>query len=130
VIVKVDDTVFVHGGVLMQHVRHGVDRINQETAAWMRGEHAAPPIIMQDDAPVWTRLYSSEPSQGCAQLEEVLKVLGAARMVVGHTPQAHGITSACGEKIWRIDTGMSHFYGGRRQLLTIEAGRVQVRGDG
>lgn len=128
VIVKVGDSVFVHGGVTMPHVQYGIDAINRETAAWMRGERADPGLVARDDAPVWTRLYSSEPGpDACHQLEQVLKALGAARMVVGHTPQARGISPACGEKVWRIDTGMSHFYGGRLQLLEIERAQVRVR---
>jgi hypothetical protein len=50
-------------------------------------------------------------------------------MVVGHTPQSRGISAACGGQVWRIDTGMSHFYGGPLQLLEIESGQVRVRGE-
>jgi len=130
VITMVDRSVFVHGGVLLQHVRYGIDRINDETAAWMRGERAAPAIVMQEDAPVWTRLYSAAdelPAETCAQLKQVLAELGADRMVVGHTPQARGIDAACGDRVWRIDTGMSRHYGGPVQWLEIEAGRARAR---
>jgi hypothetical protein len=128
VIVKVGDSLFAHGGVLPAHVKYGIDKINQETTEWMRGERAAPPVLLQEDSPVWTRLYSADPGPAeCAQLEQVLSALGAARLVVGHTPQPNGISSACNDKVWRIDTGMSHFYGGTLQVLNIEAGQVSVR---
>jgi hypothetical protein len=128
VIAQVGDSVFVHGGVLPQHVRYGIETINREAAAWMRGERAAPAVLMQNDAPVWTRLYSADPdAAACAQLEQVLHALGAARMVVGHTPQPRGISAACGEKVWRIDTGMSRVFGGALQILEIDAGHVHVR---
>ena len=131
VIAKVGDSVFVHGGVLAEHARYGIDTINREAAAWMRGEAAVPALLMRDDAPVWTRLYSNEPnSAACEQLDGVLHVLGAVRMVVGHTPQPRGISAACGDKVWRIDTGMSHSFGGALQVLEIEAGRVHVRAGG
>jgi hypothetical protein len=130
VIAKVSNSIFVHGGVLPQHVQYGIDAINREAAAWMRGDGPVPAILMREDAPVWTRLYSSDPpSDACAQLEKVLRSVGATRMVVGHTPQARGISPACGEKVWRIDTGMSHFYGGPVQVLEIESGRVRVRSE-
>jgi hypothetical protein len=131
VITKVDRSVFVHGGVLLKHVRYGIDRVNDETAAWMRGERAAPVIMMGEDAPVWSRLYSADdalPAEACAQLKQVLSELGADRMVVGHTPQARGINSACGDRVWRIDTGLSHHYGGPLEWLEIEAGRARVGG--
>jgi hypothetical protein len=131
VIAQVGDSVFVHGGVLEQHVRYGIDAINREAAAWMRGEAAAPAVLMREDAPVWTRLYSREPDgAACEQLAVVLHALGAQRMVVGHTPQTRGISAACGDKVWRIDTGMSHVFGGALQVLEIEAGRVRVRSGG
>lgn len=129
VITKVDRSVFVHGGVLLAHVRYGIDRMNEETAAWMRGERAAPEIMMADDAPVWTRLYSAAdepPAEVCAQLIKVLSELGVDRMIVGHTPQARGIDAACGDRVWRIDTGLSHYYGGPLQWLEIKGGRASV----
>lgn len=132
VITKVDRSVFVHGGVLLKHVRYGIDRMNDETAAWMRGERAAPEIMMGDDSPVWTRLYSATedelPAETCALLEQVLGELGADRMIIGHTPQAHGIDGACGDRVWRIDTGLSHYYGGPLQWLEIKGGRARVGG--
>jgi hypothetical protein len=36
-------------------------------------------------------------------------------IVVGHTPQ-NGINSQCGNKIWRVDTGMSEAFGRRNSI--------------
>jgi hypothetical protein len=47
-------------------------------------------------------------------------------MVVGHTVQEEGITSACGGRVWRIDTGMSSHYGGPLEVLQIEGDSVRV----
>ncbi len=128
VVVQVGDSVFAHGGILLPHVAYGLDRINREISAWMLGERAEQPAIMlAETAPVWTRLYSAEPSeQDCAQLAQVLKALSARRMVVGHTPQQRGISSACAEQVWRIDVGMSHFYGGTVQVLQVEGEAVRA----
>jgi len=134
VITQVNRSLFVHGGVLPEHVRYGIDAINREAAAWMRGERDVPAWLMQEDAPVWTRLYSAdspEPgSEACNQLQRVLDALHAERMVVGHTPQAQGINAACGGKVWRIDTGMSHFYGGPPQWLELEGDQARVQREG
>ena len=128
VIHRVGDTVFVHGGVLPKHVRFGIDRINQETAAWLLGEKSEPPTPLgQEDGPLWTRMYSAAPGrEECAMLAETLRLLGAKRMVMGHTPQKPSISPACDAKGWRIDVGMSKFYGGPIQALAIEGDVVTV----
>lgn len=128
IVVKVGDTVFAHGGILPQHVRYGLDKMNDEVDAWLRGQRAAPPdVAVAQSGPVWTREYSSGSAEGaCAELDRVLAELGAKRMVVGHTVQASGITSACGGHVWRIDVGLSHVYGGPIEALQIENDRLTV----
>jgi calcineurin-like phosphoesterase family protein len=123
VIAVVGDSVFVHGGVLPAHVRYGIDRINRETRDWMSGgERRAPEVVASDDGPVWAREYSLDPvsASACEALAEVLTALHARRMVVGHTVQKSGITSACDDRVYRIDVGLSRYYGeGPIQVLEI-----------
>ena len=128
VIYRVGDTIFVHGGILPKHVAFGIDRINNETAAWLLGKQAVPPrILTQEDGPIWTRMYSAAPGpEECTILNEVLGSLKAKRMVMGHTVQRNGINPACDAKAWRIDTGMSKFYGGQIQALQIEGDDVKI----
>lgn len=132
VIITVGDTVFVHGGLLPSHVRYGVARINREVRAWMEGKTTSPPaVIAAEDSPVWARLYSSDPppepgSSACEALDQVLAAMEAKRMVVGHTIQRNGITSACGEKVWRIDVGMASHYGGKPAVLEIVGDKVRI----
>ena len=118
--------VFVHGGVLPHHVEYGIDRINAETQAWLRGEIERPEIL-KEDSPQWTRLYSDEPdSLSCATLLLPLDLLGAERMIVGHTVQEPGITSYCGGRVWCIDVGLAAHYGGKLQVLEIQGDQVRV----
>jgi hypothetical protein len=127
-IAVVGDTVFVHGGVLPKHVRYGVERINREVSAWMSGEaKTAPSIVTAEDGPIWTRRYSdATTADDCKALDEALAAIPAKRMVVGHTVQQGGITSACGDKVWRIDVGLSHYYGGKAQVLEIRGDAVKA----
>jgi hypothetical protein len=128
VIYRSGDTVFVHGGVLPKHVKFGIDRINDETAAWLLGRQSEPPrLLAQEDGPIWTRMYSAAPGrEECATLAETLSMLGAKRMVMGHTVQRGGVSPACDGKGWRIDVGLSKFYGGPTQALAIEGDVVTV----
>jgi hypothetical protein len=132
VMMKVGDTVFVHGGVLPQHVSYGLDRMNDELDAWLLGHRDGPPeALVGEDGPVWTRAYS-DPSEtpDCASLTRVLAEMGAKRMVVGHTVQPSGISSACDGRVWRIDVGMSRAFGGPIEVLEISGNDLKVLREG
>ncbi|KAG5515049.1 hypothetical protein RHGRI_036178 [Rhododendron griersonianum] len=125
VVLKVDDWVFCHGGLLPHHVAYGLERMNWEVSKWMRGLRESDdspqiPFIATSgyDSVVWNRLYSRDVSDldrhqinqaSLIQsiLEETLQAVGAKAMVVGHTPQSTGVNCAYGCSIWRIDVGMS-----------------------
>jgi len=47
-------------------------------------------------------------------------------MVMGHTVQQDGISSACDGLAWRIDVGMSAAYGGPVEVLEIVGDSVRV----
>jgi len=130
VVAIVGDSVFVHGGVLPSHVRYGLERINREAREWMRtGGRTAPEAVAGQTAPIWVRDYSLDPvaPSACETLGEVLSALGVRRMVVGHTVQTSGISSACDDRVYRIDVGLSRYYGsGPIQVLEIEGERVRI----
>jgi hypothetical protein len=132
VVARVGDTVFVHGGILPKHVAYGLDRMDSEIGSWLLGKSEAPPrIVMSEDGPVWTRMYSAAPArEDCQALTEALGALGAKRMVMGHTVQRGGISRACDERAWRIDVGMSKFYGGPIEVLELRGDTVKVLKEG
>jgi hypothetical protein len=125
---EVGDSVFVHGGVLPKHVAYGLDRMNDQLDDWLLGKQSAPPpAVVAEDGPVWTRAYSGEDGQpDCVDLSHALGMLGAKRMVVGHTVQHRGINGACGGAVWRIDVGLSHYFGGPIEALEIRGDRVRI----
>jgi len=92
--IMVGDTLLVHGGLRNKHLKYGIERMNKEMAAWLHGPTVTdkPEIIDDSDSPIWARLYSvPTPKDSAArELEDVLKALGAKRMIVGHTPQLRG----------------------------------------
>jgi hypothetical protein len=127
VIAAVGGSLFAHGGVRMAHVRYGLERINHEVSAFMRGLAPPPSAAMAETSPVWTRIYSDgRPSlEACRELGRVLAATHTQRLVVGHTVQPQ-INSACDGRVWRIDVGMSHFFGGPIQALAIDGDEVEV----
>ncbi|WP_394847835.1 metallophosphoesterase [Pendulispora brunnea] len=123
--VKVGDSVFVHGGILPKHVAYGLDKMNDDVSAWLLAKKERPPqVVVADDGPVWTRAYSTPGEERCTMLEEALQGIGAKRMIMGHTVQNGGITEACNRKAWRIDVGLSHYYGGPVQALEIKGDTI------
>ena len=129
-VMQVGGTVFVHGGILPEHAEAGLQTINDEVRAWMLGEAEEPDRWIGDaDAPVWTRVYSDDDdddaSKACDWLEEALDILGADRMVVGHTVQDMP-NPACNDRVWRVDVGMAEYYGGTPAAVEVVDGAVAL----
>ena len=122
VVLKLGQTVFVHGGVVPRWARYGIDRINREVRGWLLGLTEEPDSafgVDDGDRVMWTRQFSANVTpEDCAVLEESLKILGARRMIVAHTVHPE-ITPRCDERGWAIDDGMSRAYGGQVEVLEI-----------
>jgi hypothetical protein len=127
-ILMVGDNVFVHGGVLPDHAAYGIDAINEEHRAWLRGELEAPPESSRGaDSPIWDRTFSRDVDEAaCTTLSETLALLGARRMIVGHTVHRGGVTSYCDERVWVVDVGMAAYYGGPIEVLEIRGDVVRA----
>lgn len=113
-VLVVGDSVFVHGGLLPDHVYYGLERINEEVRDWINGSgekrRAAPEYCKGRNAVVWLRKFSEELANNCdcSMLEHVLATIpGAKRMIMGHTIQEAGINGVCKNQAIRIDVGMS-----------------------
>lgn len=118
---------FVHGGVLPEHVAFGLERLNRESNAWLRGEGPRPDLLDRRDGPAWVRNYCQDPGPAsCAALDSVLAALDCDRLFAGHTIQTGGITSYCDQRVWCLDTGAAAYYGGPVQVVEITADSVRV----
>ncbi|XP_054790557.1 shewanella-like protein phosphatase 1 [Prosopis cineraria] len=142
VVLKVNDWVFCHGGLLPHHVEYGVERMNKEVSDWMKGlsesdDSPKVPFIATRgyDSVVWNRLYSRDPSdlvdfktkQVYSILEETLQAFDAKAMVVGHTPQTMGVNCKYNCSIWRVDIGMSSgVLNSRPEVLEIRDNKARV----
>lgn len=128
-VLMVGDTVFTHGGLEPKFVQYGLDRVNREVSQWMRGQAPLPNALLADDTPYWSRIFGGHGGKrhACQVLDQVLAALGAAHMVVGHTPQKEGITFDCNDKLARIDVGLSAYYGSNpTEVLEITAGHLRA----
>lgn len=127
VVLVVGSSVFVHGGLDPKSAAKGIETLNRETSAWLRGQGSFPSFLKGARGPIWNRDYGAEPdARDCATLAASLRELGVKRMVVGHTVHPEGINSACDGQVWRIDVGMARHYGGRPQALEIIGDEVRI----
>nr|XP_023888348.1 shewanella-like protein phosphatase 1 isoform X1 [Quercus suber]POE66342.1 shewanella-like protein phosphatase 1 [Quercus suber] len=142
VVLKVNDWVFCHGGLLPHHVAYGIERMNGEVSRWMRGLSESgdiPQIPFMAtrgyDSVVWNRLFSRDVSdledyqikQIHSILEETLQAVGATAMVVGHTPQTLGVNCKYNCSIWCIDVGMSSgVLNSRPEVLEVRDNKARV----
>lgn len=131
--VIIGDNIFVHGGINPEHLMfggrnpiHAIDtlaELNRDAREFLLGKGNLPMLLRGGKSPVWLRDYSrpivGSGSETCRSLADTLRMVKAKRMIVGHTPQSQGINSACGGKVWRIDTGMSASYGGVPEAIEI-----------
>lgn len=122
-VLKLGSTVYVHGGVVPRWAEYGIDQINADVSAWLRGDEPFEPDSSQrvddSDRVMWARHFSSRvDSFDCEMLQVSLDLLGAERMIVAHTRHAQ-ITAYCNQKVWVLDTGMSRAYGGQIQALEL-----------
>ena len=127
-VMVVGDSVFVHGGLKPDHVRFGLEKMNTQTQKWMKDRRKAlPDPLDSSDGPLWTRIYSDddEAPADCDTLEETLALIPAKRMVVAHTVQEVP-NAACDGQVWRVDVGMSDYYGGDPAAIEIIDDEVMV----
>jgi hypothetical protein len=127
VAVLVGDTLLVHGGLTAESLVGGLDAIDDEARAFLLGQGPLSARLSSEESPVWYRGFAGEMDDAaCAALASALERAGAARMVVGHTVQESGITSACDGRVWRIDVGLARYYRGPTEVLEVTSAGVRV----
>ena len=128
-IIRIDDAIFVHGGISQKYSARTVREINesvrQELADFSR---LAGGMVTDDEGPLWYRGMALLPETDAgmnAVLGRVLETQGVRHIVIGHTPQP-AILPRFGGKVIAIDVGLSKPFGGPPAILSIEDGKYFV----
>ncbi len=119
-----EDTVYVHGGVSAPMAQLGREKLKMLKASHVGRKELAP--LFGEHGPLWYRGYlKNDEKTACDEIEKALKLLGATRMVMGHTTQKNGLISTrCNGAIVAIDTGISAYAGHHYAAFEL------VNGDG
>ncbi len=133
-VVRINDSLFVHGGIDPSVPRLDVTEIN----ASVRGELTNAPasddesIINAADGPLWYRGLSvmAETPENEALLDAMLADYGVSRIVIAHTPLVGTVLPRFGGKVILADVGLSSYYGGARASLVIDADGPHVLQEG
>jgi hypothetical protein len=140
-ILKIDGTLFAHGGISAEYARQPIDDINRRVAAAMAAADQSPTAAISDPlGPLWYRGLVITDSDAQAEraaakpplppmtpeqeLDAVLAAYGAQRLVIAHTPSLKGIDITLGGRLARIDTGISRAYGGPLSWLEIAGNQM------
>lgn len=149
-VIKINDTIFVHGGISEKYSTWKLatinDRLRHELAFFMGRERVLlrytrpfkAEIVYDAKGPLWYRdLATRDEGEIRDDLEHILKNLGAKSMVIAHTfYRGNGMSpvvsaqymSRFDGRLWTIDTGISHVYGGVNSALIIEQGSFVLWG--
>lgn len=134
VIIKINDVVFVHGGLTERLSVLPCELINSETARefdrYFSKEKFEWSWLYQTRGPLWYRDLAIKDEETIREeTDRILANLGARAIVIGHSPTAgiiSGLNSRLGGKIWAIDTGIWLNAGGRKSALIITGGKIQM----
>jgi hypothetical protein len=125
-VIKINDIVFVHGGVSERFSEWKIedinDRLRLELGKLSQGISIERRITYVSDGPLWYRMVRDEGLLK-EDVDRILLKFNAQCMVTAHTPQtiidkAH--MNRFDGRLWIIDTGISKAYGGHLSALIIE----------
>ena len=125
-LIKINRSLFVHGGVAPSMLELSISEINQQVRTELNGnlpeEYG---LSEKDDGPLWYRgLSSNEEAMEAEHVEKGLETFDVDRIVVGHTPMLGTIVPRFEGKVLVIDTGISEYYGAQLGSLLIEGDNV------
>jgi hypothetical protein len=143
VAIKINDVIFVHGGISEKYSQWGLKEINDRyrmelTDICRALRNSAPPRIIQpsivyrSDSPLWYRELATVPEADLRdEVDAILGNLGAKTMIIAHTPniaKTPADMQRFGGKVWIVDTGISRVYRGPASALIIQNGDFNVWG--
>ena len=129
VVAKVNGVVFLHGGLTPEVAALGCEEVNARVKRELNEDIATTKqdpratLAAGESGPLWYRgLARDDESILAPQVDEVLRLLGARAIVVGHSVTGNGrIQARFGGRVVGIDVGMGDVYGSNLAALEVGA---------
>jgi hypothetical protein len=151
-VIKINDVVYVHGGLSEAMSKWPLREINQvlrDELEFFQGRMRNPKqfsgqfhprLVYDPDSPLWFRgLATKSEASAEGEVDRILARLGARAIVTGHNYFAYNggsspvlsraSVSRFHEKVWIMDTGISGSYGGLPSALIYDHGAFKVWGE-
>jgi hypothetical protein len=124
-VVKVNDVLFLHGGISEKYVSTPLADLNSRIRAELRDFKLLEGGIATDDqGPLWDRRLAQAPEPEIAGLvDSILTKFGVSHIVIGHTPTTGAVTPRVGGRVLLIDVGLSKSFHQSPACLIIEDGK-------
>jgi len=150
VIIKINDIIYVHGGVSeafskwpLREINTGMRTELELFQGRMRDPRQfrrpfKPKLVYNPDSPLWYRGQAIDKKSAQSEVDRVLANLGAKAMVIGHNffsfPGGSPIVEKKNvarfqDKVWMMDSGISGSYGGVPSALIYDRGEFNVWGE-
>lgn len=126
-VIRINDTLFVHGGLGQSFVTPSADVMNNAVRGALQGrpDPAYLDIVINQEGPLWYRglsLNAEETER--ANLEALLARHGVARIVVGHTKRASTVWPRFDGRVLIADIAVPAGFSDPHAFLEIEGGAV------
>ena len=127
-VVKINDTLFVHGGIGPRYASLSIQRINKRVRGELKDHRRLRGgMVVNEQGPLWYRglAVNGEESER-RHLEALLRKHGVKRIVMGHTVTGGAIVTRFDGRAIFIDVGISKAHGGRLGALVIEGAEIHA----
>jgi hypothetical protein len=123
-VVRIDDYLFLHGGIGPNYVAVPLGDINDAVRASIAPPDERAGAVAEDpEGPLWYRgLATGDETLLAPLVDSVLSAFSVAHIVIGHTVTDGTVLPRFGGKVIMIDVGLSAAYGGPPAALVIEKG--------
>ncbi len=124
-IIRIDDMVFLHGGIGPKYVKTSLRKINEEISRELRDfSRLENGVSMDQEGPLWYRGLAQEDEKAlAAHVKAVLDRQGAKSIIVGHTPTKGMVLPRFEGGVILIDVGLSAVFGSHMACLVVESGK-------